>query len=84
MLPMMRNQTMKSWRSAEQWAMAAFIWLVLGPAPAAPACSTAVVLLIASLLAFLIMMLRAPKDGSTLWVRATFQFALPLHREDNT
>ena len=46
MLPMMRNQTMKSWRSAEQWllgsmvlalAMAAFIWLVLGPAPAAPA-----------------------------------------------
>ncbi|MEH2493928.1 PAS domain S-box-containing protein [Bradyrhizobium sp. AZCC 1678] len=67
MLPMMRNQTMKSWRSAEQWllgsmvlalAMAAFIWLVLGPAPAAPAYLTAVVLLIASLLASLIMMLR--------------------------
>jgi PAS domain S-box-containing protein len=67
MLPMMRNQTMKSWRSAEQWllgsvvlalTMAAFIWLVLGPAPAAPAYLTAVVLLIASLLASLIMMLR--------------------------
>ena len=67
MLPMMRNQTMKSWRSAEQWllgsmvlalAMAAFIWLVLGPAPAAPAYLTAIVLLIASLLASLIMMLR--------------------------
>jgi PAS domain S-box-containing protein len=65
MLPMMRNQTMKSWRSAEQWllgsmvaalAAAAFIWLVLGPAPAAPAHLTAVVLLIASLLASLIMM----------------------------
>src|SRR5882757_6318131 len=63
MLPMMRNQTLKSWRSAEQWllgsmvlalAMAAFIWLVLGPAPAAPAYLTAVV----SLLASLIMMLR--------------------------
>ena len=67
MLPMMRNQTMKSWRSAEQWllgsvvlalTMAAFIWLVLGPAPAAPAYLTAVVLLIASLLASLIMLLR--------------------------
>jgi PAS domain S-box-containing protein len=67
MLPMMRNQTLKSWRSAEQWllgsmvlalAMAAFIWLVLGPAPAAPAYLTAIVLLIASLLASLIMMLR--------------------------
>jgi PAS domain S-box-containing protein len=67
MLPMMRNQTLKSWRSAEQWllgsmvlalAMAAFIWLVLGPAPAAPAYLTAVVLLIASLLASLFMMLR--------------------------
>jgi PAS domain S-box-containing protein len=67
MLPMMRNQTMKSWRSAEQWllgsmvlalAAAAFIWLVLGPAPAAPAHLTAVVLLIASLLASLVMMLR--------------------------
>jgi PAS domain S-box-containing protein len=67
MLPMMRNQTMKSRRSAEQWllgsmvlalAMAAFIWLVLGPAPAAPAYLTAVVLLVASLLASLIMMLR--------------------------
>ena len=66
-LPMMRNQTMKSWRSAEQWllggmvlalAAAAFIWLVLGPAPAAPAYLTAVVLLIASLLASLIMMRR--------------------------
>ncbi|MEH2612797.1 PAS domain-containing sensor histidine kinase [Bradyrhizobium sp. AZCC 1693] len=58
---------MKSWRSAEQWllgsmvlalAAAAFIWLVLGPAPAAPAYLTAVVLLIASLLASLIMMRR--------------------------
>jgi PAS domain S-box-containing protein len=67
MLQMMRNQTMKSWRSAEQWllgsmvlalAMAAFIWLVLGPAPAAPAYLTAVVLLIAALLASLMMMLR--------------------------
>jgi PAS domain S-box-containing protein len=67
MLPMMRNQTLKSWRSAEQWllgsmvlalAMAAFIWLVLGPAPAAPAYLTAIVLLVASLLASLIMMLR--------------------------
>ena len=67
MLPMMRNQTMKSWRSAEHWllgsmvlalAMAAFIWLVLGPAPAAPAYLTAVVLLIAALLASLIMLLR--------------------------
>jgi PAS domain S-box-containing protein len=67
MLPMMRNNTMISWRSAEQWllgsmvlalAMAAFIWLVLGPAPAAPAYLTAVVLLVASLLASLIMMLR--------------------------
>src|SRR4029450_5243686 len=67
MLPMMRNQTMKSWRSAEQWllgsmvlalAMAAFIWLVLGPAPTAPAYLTAVVLLIAALLASLMMMLR--------------------------
>ena len=67
MLPMMRNQTMKSWRSAEQWllgsmvlalAMAAFIWLVLGPAPAAPAHLTAVILLIASLLASLVMMHR--------------------------
>jgi PAS domain S-box-containing protein len=67
MLPMMRNQTMKSWRSAEQWllgsmvlalAMAAFIWLVLGPAPAAPTYLAAVVLLIASLLASLFMMLR--------------------------
>ncbi|WP_108512833.1 PAS domain-containing sensor histidine kinase [Bradyrhizobium algeriense] len=64
---MMRNQTMKSWRSAEQWllgsmvlalAMAAFIWLVLGPAPPAPAYLTAVALLIASLLASLFMMLR--------------------------
>jgi PAS domain S-box-containing protein len=64
---MMRDQTMKSWRSAEQWllgsmvlalAAAAFIWLVLGPAPAAPAYLTAVVLLVASLLASLIMMRR--------------------------
>jgi len=66
-LPMMRNQTMKSWRSAEQWllggmvlalAATAFIWLVLGPAPAAPAHLTAIVLLVASLLASLIMMRR--------------------------
>jgi hypothetical protein len=94
MLPMMRDQTMKSWRSAEQWllgsmvlAMAACIRLVRGPAPAAPAYLTAVSLLIASLLASLIMALRVRKvrkDGSVLWVRATFQFALPLHREDST
>ena len=66
MLPMMRNQTLKSWRSAEQWllgsmvlalAMAAFIWLVLGPAPAAPAYLTAVVLLIASLLAVAVLIM---------------------------
>lgn len=88
----MCDQTMKSWRSAEQsllgsmaLAMAAFIRLVLGPAPAAPACLTAVVLLIASLLASLIMTLRVRKvrkDGSVLWVRATFQFT--LHQEDST
>src|SRR5439155_21219279 len=66
-LPMMRDQTMKSWRSAEQWllgsmvlalAAAVFIWLVLSAAPAAPAYLTAIVLLIASLLDSLIMMRR--------------------------
>jgi PAS domain S-box-containing protein len=63
----MRNQTMKSWRSAEQWllggmvlalAATALIWLTLGPAPAGPAYLTAVILLIASLVACLIMMRR--------------------------
>ena len=64
-LPMMRNQTMKSWRSAEQWLLgsmvlalvaAACIWLVLGPAPTAPGDLLAIVLLIALLLVSLIMM----------------------------
>src|SRR6266702_3495032 len=62
---MMRNQTMKSWRPAEQWLLggtvlalvaAACIWLVLGPAPRAPAYWTAIALLFASLLALLIIM----------------------------
>jgi len=61
----MRNQTMKSWRSAEQWLLgsmvlalvaAACIWLVLGPAPTAPGYLLAIVLLIALLLVSLIMM----------------------------
>jgi PAS domain S-box-containing protein len=63
-LPMMRNQTMKSWRSAEQWLLgcivlalvAACIWLVLGPAPMAAAHLIAIALLIAWLLVSLIMM----------------------------
>jgi len=64
-LPMMRNQTMKSWRSAEQWLLgsmvlalvaAACIWLVLGPAPTAAGDLLAIVLLIALLLVSLIMM----------------------------
>jgi PAS domain S-box-containing protein len=64
-LPMMRNQTMKSWRSAEQWLLgsmvlalvaAACIWLVPGPAPTAPGYLLAIGLLIALLLASLIMM----------------------------
>jgi len=64
-LPMMRNQTMKSWRSAEQWLLgsmvlalvaAACIWLVPGPAPMAPGYLLAIVLLIALLLVSLIMM----------------------------
>jgi PAS domain S-box-containing protein len=64
-LPMMRNQTMKSWRSAEQWLLgsmvlalvaAACIWLVPGPAPTAPGYLLAIVLLIALLLVSLIMM----------------------------
>lgn len=64
-LPMMRNQTMRSWRSAEQWvlggmvlalAASACIWLVLGPAPTAPAYLIAVALLFAALVASLIMM----------------------------
>ena len=62
---MMRNQTMKSWRSAERWLLgsmvlalvaAACIWLVLGPAPTAPGYLLAIVLLIALLLVSLIMM----------------------------
>ncbi|UPJ53887.1 PAS domain S-box protein [Bradyrhizobium sp. 200] len=61
----MRNPTMSSWRSAEQWllggmalalAAAACIWLILGPAPTAPAYLVAVVLLVAALVASLIMM----------------------------
>jgi len=68
---MMRNQTMKSWQPAEQWLLggtalalvaAACIWLVLGPAPRAPAYWTAIALLFASLLALLIIMRLA---GST-------------------
>ena len=68
---MMRNQTMKSWQPAEQWLLggtvlalvaAVCIWLVLGPAPRAPAYWTAIALLFASLLALLIMMRLA---GST-------------------
>ena len=64
-LPMMRNRTMKSWRSAEQWLLgsmvlalvaAACIWLVPGPAPMAPGYLLAIVLLIALLLVSLIMM----------------------------
>jgi PAS domain S-box-containing protein len=64
-LPMMRNPTMKSSLSAEQWLLggmvlalgaAACIWLMLGPSPTAPAYLIAVVLLIASLFASLIMM----------------------------
>ena len=64
-LPMMRNPTMSSWRLAEQWllggmalalAVAACIWLVLGPAPTAPAYFIAVALLVVSLVASLIMM----------------------------
>lgn len=62
---MMRNQKMKSWRSAEQWllgsmvlalAAAACIWLVLGLAPMAPAYLIAVVLLVVLPLISLIMM----------------------------
>src|SRR5260370_40947620 len=67
---MMRNQTMKSWRSAEQWllgsmvlalAAAACIWLVLGPAPAAPGYLLAIMLLIALLLVSLIIMRMAAR-----------------------
>jgi PAS domain S-box-containing protein len=61
----MRNQTLKSWRSAEESLLggmalallaAACIWLVLGPAPAVAGYLIAVVLLFALLLASLIMM----------------------------
>src|SRR5260221_7686865 len=61
----MRNQTLKSWRSAEESLLggmavallvAACIWLVLGPAPAVAGYLIAVVLLIALFLASLIMM----------------------------
>jgi PAS domain-containing protein len=63
-LPMMRNQAMKSWHSAEQWMLgsvvpalmaAACIWLLLGPIPMAIAYFTATALLIALLLVSLIM-----------------------------
>ena len=61
----MRDQTLKSWRSAEESLLggmalallaAACIWLVLGPAPAVAGYLIAVVLLVALLLASLIMM----------------------------
>src|SRR6202171_3021218 len=61
----MRNQTLKSWRSAEESLLggmalallaAACICLVLGPAPAVAGYLIAVVLLVALLLASLIMM----------------------------
>ena len=96
MLPMMRNQTMKSWRSAEPWllgsmvlalTMAAFIRLVAGSARAAPGCLIAVALLIASLLASLVMMLRVGTtcgQMETAGSGATFRFTPPLHQEDRT
>jgi predicted membrane chloride channel (bestrophin family) len=55
-LPMMRNQAMKSWHSAEQWMLGSMvpalmavvcIWLPLGPIPTAFAYSTAIAILIA-------------------------------------
>jgi PAS domain S-box-containing protein len=61
----MRNQIVKSWRSAEQSLLggmglallaAACIWLVLGPAPSVAGYLIAAALLIALLLASLIMM----------------------------
>ena len=61
----MRDQIVKSWRSAEQSLLggmalallaAASIWLVLGPAPAVAGYLIAAALLIALLLACLIMM----------------------------
>ncbi|MCA6120088.1 PAS domain S-box protein [Bradyrhizobium sp. WSM 1738] len=64
-LPMMRYPTISSSRLAEQWllggmalalAAAAGIWLLLGPAPTAPAYFIAVALLVLSLVASLIMM----------------------------
>jgi PAS domain S-box-containing protein len=60
MLPMMRNQTMKPWRSVEQWLLGsmllalvtlACIWFVRSPAPMVPAYLIAMVLLVALLLA---------------------------------
>src|ERR1700682_1691336 len=63
-LPMMRNPTMKSWRSAEQWLLgsmvlalvaAVCIWLVLGPAPTAPGDLLALLLLMAMLVVSMIM-----------------------------
>src|SRR6266567_6793650 len=81
---MMRNPTMKSWRSAEQWLLggmvlalgaAACIWLVLGPSPTAPAYSIAAALLIASLLASLIMM--------RLVSRTRRQMEAALHRRSS-
>jgi PAS domain S-box-containing protein len=66
-LPMMRYPTTSLSRSAEQWllggialalATTAFIWLVLAPAPAAPAYFLAIALLAASLFASLITMHR--------------------------
>jgi PAS domain S-box-containing protein len=66
-LPMMRYPTMSLSRSAEQWllggmtlalATTACIWLVLAPAPTAPAYFVAIALLVASLAASLILMRR--------------------------
>lgn len=76
-LPMMRYPTTSLSRSAEQWllggivlalAATAFIWLVLAPAPTAPAYFLAIALLAASLFASLITMRRV---GATHWLMET-------------
>ncbi|WP_202639223.1 PAS domain S-box protein [Bradyrhizobium sp. CCBAU 051011] len=62
---MIRKPTIKSWRSAEQWLLGSMalalgtvagIWLLLGPVPMSVPYFAALVLLIASLAASLIMM----------------------------
>jgi PAS domain S-box-containing protein len=62
---MIRKPTIESWRSAEQWLLGSMalalgtvagIWLLLGPVPMSVAYFAALVLLIASLAASLIMM----------------------------